>query len=118
MVSLPELLWYVGRKMRPARSCIARWLLLGAGAGMGSRSFTFCRRNCAGVEGVRSWLGRRTLHLRTLLSTKNVASACLRSGVTILLIFSRRYWSMGFCFVICWFCVMIWNEALSARTSV
>ena len=31
---------------------------------------------------------------------------------------SRRYWSMAFCFVICWFCVMTWNKALSAGASI
>ena len=60
------------------------------GRGYGKQIMHFSRKNCAGVEGRRSWLARRMPPWRTSLSTRNVASACLQSGVTILPIFSHR----------------------------
>jgi GNAT superfamily N-acetyltransferase len=88
------------------------------GRGYGKQICKLYRKNCLGAEGMYSWLGRRTPHLRTLLSTRNAASACLKSGVTILLIFSRRYLSMGLCCAICWFCVMNWNEYCKFTSSI
>src|SRR5438034_7341998 len=110
IVSLLELLLCAGRKKIPVRSCISRWLLLCAAVDMGSRSCKLYRTKCAVVEGVHCSLGRRMRHWRTLPSTKNAASACMRSDATILLIFSHLCWSTGSCFVICWCFVMTWND--------
>src|SRR6266487_6983983 len=110
MVSLLELLSCAGRNKIPVKSCISRWLLLCEAVGMGSRSCKLYRTNCPDMEGVRYWLGRRMLHWRTLPSTRNAASACMRSDATILRIFSHLCWSTGSYFVICWCCVMTWND--------
>jgi len=99
-----------GRNKIPVKSCISRWLLLCAAVGMGSRSCKLCRVNCPDMEGVHCSLGQRMLPWRTLPSTRNVASACMRSDATILRIFSHLCWSTGSSFVICWCCVMTWND--------
>src|SRR5438067_4832876 len=110
MVSLLELLLCAGRKKSSVKSCISRWLRLCAVVGMGSRSFKLYWTNCPDVEGVHCWLGRRMLHWITLPFTKNAVSACTRSDATILRIFSLLCWRTGSRFVICWCCVMIWND--------
>src|SRR6266516_2884443 len=118
MVSLLELLSCAGRNKIPVKSCISRWLLLCEAVGMGSRSCKLYRTNCPDMEGVRYWLGRRMLHWRTLPSTRNAASACMRSDATILRIFSHLCWSTGSYFVICWCFVMTRNDQIAHPCSV
>ena len=46
-------------------------------------------------------VGTANAALENIAFTRNVASACLKSDVTTLRIFSRRYQSTGLCSVIC-----------------